>query len=92
MGTNPEHVEPPPITLIKETYNGKSYKYFFRIKLCRDLSSSTSDLYEFSMYFFEHGDPEEFLLFILNFNMALATTGKMDMDENIQYLHTLIRG
>ena len=29
------HVEPPPIPLIKGTYDGKSEKYFINIKLRR---------------------------------------------------------
>ena len=51
-----------------------------------------SDLYEFNMYLFDHGNTEEFLLFIRNFNMNLAATGTLDMDENIQYLCTLVLG
>ena len=54
LGTNPEHVEPPPIPLIKETCNGKSDKDFVEIKLRRDRKSSRSDLYEFKMSFFDH--------------------------------------
>ena len=33
--------------------------------------SSTSDPYEFNMSLFDHGEPEEFLLFIRNFNITL---------------------
>ena len=31
-----------------------------------------SYLYEFNMSLFDHDEPEEFLLFILNFNMTFA--------------------
>ena len=57
-----EHVEPLPIPLIKETYDGKSDKYFVKLKLCRDPTSITSDLYEFRMYLFDNGESEEFFV------------------------------
>ena len=56
-GTNPAHVEPPPIPLTKEMCDGKSDKYLVKIKLRRDPTSSTPELYQFNMYFFEHGKP-----------------------------------
>ena len=58
-GTNPAHVEPPPITLVKETYNVKSDEYFIKLKVCRDTTSSTSDLYEFKMSLFDHSNLED---------------------------------
>ena len=82
-GTNPSHVEPLLIPLIKETYNGKSDEYLFKIKLRRGTTSSTSNLYEFNMHLFDHGDLEEFLLFIWNFNMTLTATSTLDMEANI---------
>ena len=63
-----------------------------KLKFCRDPTSSTPYLYEFNMDLFEHGNPEEFLLFICNFNMTLAVTGNLDMEAKIQYLCTLVRG
>ena len=39
------HVEPSILLLIKGKYNGKSEKYFVKIKLRRDPTPSTSDLY-----------------------------------------------
>ena len=57
-GTNPEHVEPLPVPLIKATYNIKSDKDFVKLKLCRDPMFSTSDLYEFRMYLFDRGKTE----------------------------------
>ena len=54
------HVEPPPITIIKETHDGKSEKYFVKLKLRRDPASSTSDIYKFKMSLFGNGEPEEF--------------------------------
>ena len=85
-------MEPPPIPLIKETYNGKSDKDFVKLKLRRDPTSSTSDLYAFKISLFDHVDPEEFLLFIRNFNITLSETGTLDIDTNIQYLCTLVCG
>ena len=46
-GINPAHVEPPPIPLIKEICNGNSDEDLFKLKLCRDPTSSTSDLNEY---------------------------------------------
>ena len=51
-----------------------------------------SDLYEFKMYLFDSGDPKEFMLFIHNFNMTLVVTGTLEMDAEIQYLRTPVRG
>ena len=56
--TNPAHVEPPPIPLFKETSTDKSDEDYVKLKLRRDPTTSTLDLYEFSMYLFDHGKPE----------------------------------
>ena len=53
----PAHEETPPITLIKETYNGKPDKYFVNLKFCGYPTSSTPDIYEFKMSLFDHDDP-----------------------------------
>ena len=45
--------------------------------------SSTSDLYDFKMSFFDHGDPEEFLLIVHNFNMTLLYIGTLEMDVKV---------
>ena len=50
------HMEPPPITPIKGTYDGKSDKYFVKLKLRRYPTSSTLEFYEFRIYFFDNGD------------------------------------
>ena len=54
------YVEPPPITLFKEKYDGKSDKYFVKQKLPRYPTLTTLDLYEFKMSLFDNGKPEEF--------------------------------
>ena len=59
-------MEPLPIPLIKETYNGKSYEYFVKQKLCRDPTSSTSDIFDFNMSLFDYGDPEGFYCLYVN--------------------------
>ena len=53
--------------------------------------SSTSDLYEFKMYLFDNGDPEEFLMFVCKLNMTLAASGTLEMGTKYQYLCTLVR-
>ena len=52
------HTEPPLIPLIKVTYDGKSEKYFVKLKLRKYPTSSTSDLYEFRMSLFDNGRQE----------------------------------
>ena len=92
MDTKPYYVEPPPIPSIKETSTGKSDEYYVKLKLCIDPTSSTSDIYEFRMSLFDHGEPEDFLFFVQNFNMTLASTGTLQKNVKVQYLHTLVRG
>ena len=91
-GMTRPHEDPPPITIIKETHNGKSDKYFVKIKMRKDPTLSTSDLYEFEIYLFDNGEQEEFLLFVRNFNMTLAALGTLEAGTKYQYLHTLVRG
>ena len=83
LGTDPAQVEPPPIPLIKEMCNGKSDEDFVKLKLCRYPMSSTLDLYAFNMSLFYHGNMEEFLLFIWNFNINIAATRTLEMDAKI---------
>ena len=58
---------------------GKGDRNYAKLKLCIDTTSITSDLYEFRMSLFGHGDPEEFLLFVRNFQTDLAATGTLKM-------------
>ena len=60
MGVTHLHVEPPPISLIKENHDGKSERDVVKLKLRRDPTSHMSDLYEFKMSLFENGKIEEF--------------------------------
>ena len=78
------HVEPSPIPLIKERHGEKSGNDFVIIKLRRDPTSSTSYLYEFKIYFFDNGEPEEFLLFVHNSNMTLTASGTLEAGAKYQ--------
>ena len=86
------HVEPPSIPLIKGAYDGKSEKDLLKLKLRRRPTSSMSDLYGFRMSLFDNGEPEEFLLFICNFNTTLSATGTLYMGAKIKYIRTLVCG
>ena len=58
----------------------------------RDPTSEKSDLDNFKMVLFGNGDPEEFLLFVCNFNMALEVSGTFKSGAKIQYIFTLVHG
>ena len=90
-GTTHPHVYPPSITLIKENHDGKSHKDFVKLNLCRDPTLPTSGLYEFKMSLFDNGDPEEFLLFVSNFNTTLVASGTLEAGEKYLYLCTIVR-
>ena len=72
--TSPDHVDPSPILLIKETPDGKSDGDYVKLKMCGYPTSSMSELYEFRMSLFDYGNPEEFLLFVQNFKKNLVAT------------------
>ena len=91
-GVTQPHVDPPTIPLIKENHDGKSDKDFVKLKLCRDPTSPTPDLYEFKMSFFDNGNPEEFLLSVCNFNMTLAASGTLETGAKIKYFLTIVCG
>ena len=86
------HVNPPPIPQTKNKNDEKSGRDCVKNKLHRGLTSQKSDLYDFKMALFYHGDPAEFLLFIRNFNMTLEASETIVAGANIQYLCTLVRG
>ena len=65
---------------------------YVKLILRRVPTSGTSDLYEFRMSLFDHGNPEEFLLFVKNFQMTLAPTGTFEIEVRVRYLRTLVRG
>ena len=83
-GITQAHVEPPLITLTKVKYDGKSDKYFEKLKLRRVTTSSTSDLYNFILSLFKNGVPDKFLFFRSNLNIIIAESGTMDTGAKIQ--------
>ena len=84
------HVEPPLTPLFKIKYDGKSEKDFVKLKLCRDLTSSTLGLYKLKMSLFDNSEPEEIFLFMRNFNTTLAASGMLEAGAKAQYLCTLV--
>ena len=91
-GTIQPHVDPHMIPLIKEKHNGKSDNDSVKLKLRRDPTLPTSDLYEFKIYLFHNGHPEEFLLFVINLNTTLAVSGTLEAGTKYQQLLTLVNG
>ena len=92
VDTNLPHVDPPPIPLVKENFTGKSDGDYVELNLRRDPTSSTLDLYGFRISLFDHGEPEEFLFFVRNFQMTLVATGALETEAKVQYLRTLVSG
>ena len=84
------HVEPPNTSLIKSNNNDKLDKDFVKLKLRKYPTSDKTDLYEFKMALFDNGKPEEFLLFVRNFNMNLAASAIMKTATKVQYICTLV--
>ena len=85
-------MDPPLIPLIKSKNYENPDKDCVKIKLLRDPTSQKLDLHELKMALFDNGEPEEFLLFIRNFNMTLETSGMLVAIAKIQHLLTLLRG
>ena len=54
--------------------------------------SSTLELYEFRMSLFDHGKPEEFVLFVQSFQMNLAAVGMLETEAKVNYLCKLVCG
>ena len=44
------------------------------------------------MDLFDNGEPEEFLLFVRNFNMTLAASGTLAKSAQVNYSRTLVHG
>ena len=72
-----------PLSKIKN--DKKSDKDCVKIKFHRYPTSKKSDLYKIKLALFDDGKPEEFLLFIRNFNMTLEASGMLVYITNIQY-------
>ena len=48
--------------------------------------------FTFKMSFFDNGEPDEFLLFMLNFNTNLTGSGALKEGAKIQYIFSIVRG
>ena len=92
MNSNLAHVDPPPNRLFREMSTGNSDGDCVKLNLRRDPTSRTSDLYEFRMSLVDHGEPEEFLLFVQKFQTTLAASGNIEMEAKVKYLCTLVHG
>ena len=90
--TNPAHFEPHPIPLVKETSTRNPDGDYVKLNLHRYTMSSTSDLYEFRMSLLDHGEPEEFLLFVQNLQMNLSAKETLETEARVQYICTLVHG
>ena len=86
------HLDTPLIPLTKIKNNENSDKDCVKIKLRRNPPTQKLDLYQFKMIFFDNGYPEDFLLFIRNFNMAHEASGTILSGLKIQYLCTMVHG
>ena len=49
------------------------------------------ELYGFKMALFHNGKPEEFLLFVPNFNMTIEASGVLQLYKKAQYFRALVR-
>ena len=72
------HLYPPSIPIIKENHYGKSDKDVVKLKLRRDPTLPTSNLYGFKISLFDNGEPVKFLLFVRNLNMNLTASGTLE--------------
>ena len=92
MDTNPSHVEPSPILLIKKRSTGKSDGDYVKLNLCGDTTYSTSDLNEFKIPLFNYVETEDFILLMKNSQMTLAATEIIETEAKVLYICTLVRG
>ena len=90
LGVVQVHMETPHTSLIKSNHNDKADKDFVIMKVRRYPTSYKSELYEFKMALFDNGNPEEFWLFVCNFNTTLAESEIMETAAKVQYICTLV--
>ena len=57
--------------------------------MCQNPSDVASETYELKIVTFEHGQPEEFLPLMKNFNRVVVGTGTTTAVRKINYLLTL---
>ena len=87
-----QHVDPPPISLIKSKHDDNLNNDFVKQQLRRDPISEKSDLCEFKMTLFGNGNLEELLLFVCNSSMTIEDSVTMEPSAKSQLLSTLGRG
>ena len=63
-----------------------------KIKLHRYPTSEKSDVNKFKMNLFDNGKPEEFFLFMQNFERMLDPSVMLETNLKIQYIINLLHG
>ena len=86
------NVDPPPILQFKSNNDEKPETDCVKNKLHRDHTSEMSDLYEFEIDLFDHGEPEELMLFIRNLQITIKAPLTLTAGANIQYICTILCG
>ena len=69
----------------------ESQKKIVKLKLRRYPTSPLLDIYELKISLFDNGEPEEFLLFVHNFNMTIRASGLLEAGAKYQCLCNLVR-
>ena len=85
-------IEPLPIPLINKETDNVSKCDIINIKVCWNPSDTDSETYKIKIVMFEHGQPEELLALMNNFNRAIDTTGTTLEAGRINYLPTILSG
>ena len=78
------HAKLPLVPLIKINLDLKSEKYYVKIKLCRKITSEKLDTYELKTNLFENGKPEEYLLIVQNYKIALEAPWTLTQISKLQ--------
>ena len=85
-------IKPPPITLVKREPDEFNNYDIINIKMRRNPSDASSEMYELKIVTFDHKQPEELLQLVKNFKREVDETGTTTESEKINYLLTLLRG
>ena len=86
------HMESTPIPLIKSKNDDKSDKDSEEINCISILLQKNSIFMKFKTPLFDKVDPEEFLLFVSNFQLTLKDSVALAASAKTKYLCTLLRG
>ena len=85
-------LEPSLILIIKQNNDKKLETYSVKVKLRKDSTSETSNLYRFKMTMFDNGEPKELLLFERKFHAMTEALGIITANANLQYIQNLLHG